>query len=334
MENLNLEKIKLEVFDALKHDFRNITVQYWNLLKCIYLKISNNKGIYQRKFNEVRYEFYQFLKMHKTVASLKSFTCVNDVKNCIKYDFGCLDSVETFLNYDKFVNYSIEVGVIRKNNPSENQTVETIDFTNNKSDIFEFLEQAKMFTKNGFSSNYNYIQFSDGKKWKSKQFSYGELFAKNEIRYNDIFYSVVSKERIAELSFTFENTNKDLLSDIACSICQEKFEIDQELSRMPCGDFFHKNCIAQWFNIPDDYFVYDSDSESDLRSESGSNSEFEVYLNSEPDLNPVSEVDLDSGRDTEPNYLDYESDNENNMYYDIEEDELKFQCPNCRHVCY
>lgn len=339
MDYENIEMKKLKFFDALKHDISDVILQYWNMLKCIYDQISNKEGIYKRKFNEVRYEFYQFLIMHKPIAILKSCAFVHDIKRCTKYDFRCLDSVETFLDFDKFVKYCKEVNC--QKNPSENKLVATIDFSNNKSEIFEFLEEAKIFTSTGFNSNFKCIQYSDDKKWKSKQFTYGQLCDKIEIRCNDIFYNVVSKVRVDELSFTCNNTNKHQVSDIKCTICLEKFEIDQDLSRMPCGDFFHKNCIAKWLNIPDDYFISDSDSDMDTESSPDSPAESTVDLTSvehdfsselEPDFN--SESDLNLEPETELNYPGYNSDDDNDMYYDIEEEELKFQCPNCRHCCY
>ena len=62
---------------------------------------------------------------------------------------------------------------------------------------------------------------------------------------------IVSREGVEELSFTFfepMQTGESVAADDQCSICLESFEVDQQVSRMPCNDLFHKGCIVRWFN--------------------------------------------------------------------------------------
>ena len=337
----NLDEDKEKLFEDLTDQINNITYQYLLLLGDISDKSSNDMEVYKRKFNEVRLELYQFLNVHKRIASLKSSKCLYENAFSLIFDFGCFESVETFLDYDKFVSYRKVVNEIREKHSSHECFLGWVYY---KSEISEFLEHS-INVPSDCSETFKNIQFLDAQKWKNTKCSYIELERKITRRRNDLINSVVSNEQVEELSFIFDNTYKYLVPNIDCSVCQENFEIDQELSRMPCGHLFHKGCIKQNFKTTEDCFEYDSntDSESEpgsntdpeedsnAESEPGSNAESVSNLWLETDFYLISEYNLSSMPEVN---LRYQLESGLNEFYQVNFNvEKKIQCPNCRHVC-
>ena len=140
---------------------------------------------------------------------------------------------------------------------SYTEIVETIlvGFDNKK--VLELIEKAFNRPTSEISSEdikaFKDVYFVVDVKWKNSKCSIDDLSKKIARRIHDFENNVVSPERIEELSFTLDESTNHLLKDPECTICQESFEKNQELSRMPCGHSFHKMCIKKWTEIENNH---------------------------------------------------------------------------------
>ena len=68
-------------------------------------------------------------------------------------------------------------------------------------------------------------------------------------------YPGTDAEQLAQLGpYTrFKSTDKEILENVACTICLENFKIGEGKRMLPCSHIFHKKCIDRWikYNKPE-----------------------------------------------------------------------------------
>ena len=318
--------------DVLAHSIDKVAHQYLNYIFDIHAlydeSTTDYKPVYKQKFDEVRTELKQFLERNEQVACLKSLKFKHRKTNCVKVDFGTLTTNESFLEFDKFAEYYRQV----KGAGGVHSFFSDLDWIFYSDKVPEFLKgiYGNLWKESsiGFYSP-DRVRFLKYPSWKNTRCSYAQLEDKIKRRRKDLTSKTISKERIEELSFALGSINTSVdAGSTKCTICMEGFEVNQEVSRMPCGDFFHKDCIAKWFKLPEIPFCC-----SECRSAQNQvqfNFGYRPTLITSPRYTTFANfASLIQG------LLDGErgSDGENNTYYDIGEDEPKFQCPNCRKHC-
>ena len=239
---------KLE--QVVESEFFKVLQKYVNFFYEIVKQIIKNPestNDYKIKFDEVRLEFFDFLKNHN-FAEVKGIYIRDDSGKLVFYYFNknklCCAFFETFLNFEKFLEfYKLKY----KFNIGSTQYLVT---------YFPFLKRKfidKVFQKPTHAISSNEVDsFGDiclvvDEKWKETKCSINHLIKKISRRTNDIVNKVISPERIEELSFALNDQTKNFVADAKCTVCQEKFKDGQYLSRMPCGHCFHKMCISKWF---------------------------------------------------------------------------------------
>ena len=208
---------------CLKLSFKRVALEYLYYAFDIHFMVDRSKvgdrlG-YKEKFVEVMGELMQLLERFSRVARLDSL----EFKSVKSVSFK-LTSVEAFLDFDKFADYYRQVREAGGCHCCKSQ----LSYDWNSFGVEEFLQQS------GCSSSF-LEQLRDQIKRKRR----------------DLTSKIVSRERVEELSFTFfepMQTDESVAADGQCSICLKSFVVDQKVSRMPCGDLFHKGCIARWFN--------------------------------------------------------------------------------------
>ena len=181
------------------------------------------------------------------------------------FNFESLKSTDKFINFEKFVKFVQETNKVLTENTNEDIK---IIYTSNPMEVLNLKSEktiAKLFSEDLINfKNFKNYSFLDNQKWKGTKFSYAELKAQIERRCDNFNDSIVSLERVEELSFNYDETTENLVSNKECCICLVEYEIGQKLSRMPCRHFFYKYCILKWFKStsssqydPYDNFEYD-----------------------------------------------------------------------------
>ena len=69
----------------------------------------------KRKFNKARLKLYDFAKAHKSFVQLKSYLITECNGNIAELQFGNLDSVETYLDYNDVLEFCIKKHEIQEN---------------------------------------------------------------------------------------------------------------------------------------------------------------------------------------------------------------------------
>ena len=319
MENLTLENLlKGEYNDKLEGLLLNVIDEYLTYLFAVaenYLKYSNNKRTYKLKFEEIRQDLYDFVKQHSSGIFMKHYIITVDDKIVHVFYFGSLESANKFVNFEKFAEFVQDASKVFKENPN-------YDFHGNYDFdpkgylhflVHEFKKTIAQIVDEGLL-NYEKLEntkFLNNQKWNGTKCSYAQLKAQILRRRENFDDSVVSLERVEELSFVYDETTENIVSDKKCCRCLEQYEIGQKLCRMPCRHFFHKRCILKWFKIPSSpqYDPYDD----------FENSATENSMDSE-DFADENDTEDGSFEDTEP---------------EMEEDssEPGFECPICGYIC-
>ena len=241
-----------DLFRAIYPVIKDIMKNYIKILHAIknkILKDSNNIDINKRKFDEVKREIGDFLKQHNCAFFVKHCT-IRTLDGRIKKRtyLRPQDFTEEFLVLRNYLNFTDD-----KNKENSKYVLQC--------QLFYSELQFVMLLQRVLQKRLNEITERDVHNFENivflnelgrKKCSYAELKEKNRRRLYDIENNIVSTERIKELSFTFDGTTKYFEADTKCTVCMEGFESGQELSRLPCNDFFHKHCAEQWFKLPED----------------------------------------------------------------------------------
>ena len=253
------EYVTKVLIDAVKN-----YLQFLCVISSKYLVDLNNKEINKKTFEEVRRELYEFVKGHKENVLFGWYVVEIPDQNAFaaKFDMRNLDTAETFIDFEKFVEFfQQEISVIRDTDVEYVKTL--IHKTVDTSALFEraFEKQIAEITLEDVVNLEVVTHLDDHPAWKGGKISYGLLRQKLERRTSDFRNELISTERMEELSFTFDDAAGlgVQVGNTECSVCLENYESGQVVCRMPCGHFFHRRCLDEWFK-PEKFWA-DSDSE-------------------------------------------------------------------------
>lgn len=313
-EVINFEKhSKTEFYHeglVLNRSFNKVALEYLFYIYDIHamydMSAADDKPVYKEKFVEVRSELKQFLERHSQLARVDSlkFKPVG-----LEINFGSLATAETFLNFDKFADYYRQVS---EAGGCHSACCSELSFLWRYSAVDDFLKGLYEKPSSYRSISPDRVCFLNYPEWKETKCSHEQLRGKIQRRRMDLVSKTVSKARIEELSFTLGSTKASVAADEQCSICLGGFEVDQQISKMPCGHLFHKDCIAKWLKLPE---------------RQSTNSEYlSAYMSA------FSQVELTTG--VRPRFM-FEPLNVFNHFAGLLDGygESKFQCPNCRRLC-
>ena len=294
---------------VLCHSFNLVALSYLNYIfdiHAMYNKCAaDDKPVYKEKFVEVRSELMQFLERHSQLARVLSLEFNPFKQVCLKINFGSLTTAETFLDFDKFADYYRQVRCYRRCHSCYSR----LNFVWRYCAVDEFLKGLYEKPSSYRSISPERVCFLNYPEWKETKCSHEQLRGKIERRRKDLISKTVSKARIEELSFTLGSTKASVAADEKCLICLGGFEVDQQVSKMPCGHLFHKDCIAEWLKLPE--------------RQSKNSEYFSAYISA------FSQVEFTTG--VRPRFM-FETLNVLNHY--ARRDYVpKFQCPHCRCLC-
>ena len=358
----NIEKLRDVFFRCLQNYMVFLYEIAYTYLNCL-----SNKDVVKRKFVEVRQNLFEHVKQHEDLTTIDQFLVKTGDKVMAKYIFVSYDSADKFIDFENFLKFSQEI----KSTSNEIST----------SAVFG-QSQCVAFFKHVFKKplaeitdedllNYKNISFLDDEQWKGTKCSYAELGGKIKRRIEDFNNKVVSPDRIEEISFIYDDTTESIVENKECSVCKEKYENDQIVSRMPCNHFFHRRCIETWFKSANSLIYEDAETSSDdssipdsaidgsLNSNesvmSAVDDEQDNYVSSREEEDETQRNDEEGvtddpvDRSTGPsgvadsNNLESRYETNDSDYYDyyvseyeVEDHalvETKFQCPNCRCNC-
>ena len=229
-----------------------------------YLVDLNNKDINKRKFEEVRQELYEFVKKHRVYILFSWYAVFIPDQNefTSKFDLQNLDTAETFIGFEKFVEF-FQQGILVYRDATVEYKKTIVTKTIDINDLLErVFEQPIAEIKIEDVMNLAIMTFLDDQKWKGSKTSYRLLSRKLERRTIDFRNDRISTERMEELSFTLDDATRRILVDNAqCSVCLGDYENGQIVCRTPCRHFFHRRCLDDWFK-PEKCWA-DSDSEDE-----------------------------------------------------------------------
>ena len=203
----------------------------------------------KRKFEEVRQELYEFVKMHKENIIFGWYAVYIPKQNdfTAKFDMQNLDTPETFIGFEKFVEFFQQKILVYRDTTVEYEKpliIKTVAINALLERVFEKLI-AEITLED--VNNLEDVTFLDDQVWKGSKTSYRLLSRKLERRTIDFRKNRISTERMEELSFTFDDAaGRILVDNTQCSVCLEDYENDQIVCRMPCGHLFHRYCLDGW----------------------------------------------------------------------------------------
>ena len=192
------------------------------------------------------------MQNHKKFLSIQGAVVKHGTEEILKLNFASADSAEEFLDYEKYLHFRRQKNELcNAYSCKEIFTKLLIGFDESK--VITFIEKVFNRPTSEISTEdiktFKDVYFVVDVKWKNSKCTIDDFSKKIARRINDFDNNVVSPERIEELSFTLDESTNQLVTDPECTICQESFEENQVLSRMPCGHSFHKMCIKKWTKI-------------------------------------------------------------------------------------
>ena len=233
--------------------FSSVIHNYLSLLSEIADDIIDSPDDNQvNKFEEVRLEMFEFVKNHKDLLSIQGVVVMLGTEEKLKLNFPSYDSAENFLDYETYLNFRRQKNELY-NAYSYKEIVTKLMIGFDDSKVINLIETLFNRPSSEISTEdiktFKDVYFVVDVKWKNSKCTIDDLSKKIARRINDFENDVVSPERIEELSFTLDTSTNHLVTDPECTICEESFEENQVLSRMPCGHSFHKMCIKKWTKI-------------------------------------------------------------------------------------
>ena len=192
------------------------------------------------------------MQNHKKFLSIQGAVVKHGTEEILKLNFASADSAEEFLDYEKYLHFRRQKNELcNAYSCKEIFTKLLIGFDESK--VITFIEKVFNRPTSEISTEdiktFKDVYFVVDVKWKNSKCTIDDFSKKIARRINDFDNNVVSPERIEELSFTLDESTNQLVTDPECTICQESFEENQVLSRMPCGHSFHKMCMKKWTKV-------------------------------------------------------------------------------------
>ena len=242
-----------DILKSVEPAFSTIIHNYLSLLCRIANKIIESfDDNHVNKFEEVRLEMFEFVKNHKDLLSIQGVVVMLGTEEKLKLNFPSYDSAENFLDYETYLNFRRQKNELY-NAYSYKEIVTKLLIGFDDSKVINLIETLFNRPSSEISTEdiktFKDVYFVVDVEWKNSKCTIDDLSKKIARRINDFENDVVSPERIEELSFTLDTSTNHLVTDPECTICEESFEENQVLSRMPCGHSFHKMCIKKWTKI-------------------------------------------------------------------------------------
>ena len=231
-----------------KETFHLVLFKYLRYLQVICGKIIIGKDNIERdkrKFEEIKKELYDYLNIHKTFFEVyydKNKYNPHPLK--FKYSGTCEEflSLDEFKKYNKLVAkiphkfryFTLDVECNEKNIANRIRNV-LGKYNITDKDVQKIFETKYLVTKD---------------ELKTKFPNYRELASYIDRRRKNYVKSIVSTERIIQMSFKFKGSLETLNDEKSCGVCLEDYEKGQQICRMPCNHFCCRKCAEQMFKVP------------------------------------------------------------------------------------
>ena len=234
--------------------FTPVLSSYIAFLQFICSNIVNKREIdrNRRKFEAVKKELYNFLVRHKRFFIVDfCYYKFNKKPNRIicPLKFNYSGNCDQFLNFENFLRHFKANKKVVENVPYDIIFNLSQDTSRQKSRICKVLEKypvtnevSKMFFKTHFLVPKEVLN--------TKLSNYDELARHIDGRIDGYQASVVSAERIEEMSFAFEGSVEGLKGE-PCPICMDEYEKGRQVCRFPCGHFCCRKCTEGTFKFPE-----------------------------------------------------------------------------------
>ena len=224
---------------------------YITFLLCICYRMFNepvNKKRHDRKFCQIKEEFYNFLVKHRSYFVLNKFKFFRSNKILLwEFNFS-LNTIEQFIKQEEYMICFQKM--LENMYDSFVDKHESFEMTYNKENISSKIKNAlgkQLF--NGkhireFSETNLLVSNSD---IKTKFLNYKDLADHIEERSKSYMNETITPDRIEEMSFKFQGSIENFEDQKSCNICMDDYIKDQEICQLPCNHFACRKCIEIWF---------------------------------------------------------------------------------------
>ena len=211
----------------------------------VYRYMKDEKDVIVQKFNAIKTELHEFLRLHRQHFKLTKITI--ELRNgsvLFELDVSNVDEDDDFLSEGVALNIAkayIDRSLLVSESVCLNyrQTYELLKHKIGKPTIEN--EDVQQFVENNY--------FFDNRNSNVKKSNYTELAAYIQQRNTDYGNSEISADNIDEMSFRFQRVgvNEEVET---CPICLDDYETGQEVCCFPCGHLCCRVCTERLFSTP------------------------------------------------------------------------------------
>ena len=262
------------ILDNYKPIILDVVQNYVEFLKIICNKMLiniDNEEINERKYLQVKKEFFNFLVRHKKFFKLSSFQTMLDDKSIIDSLFiNYHEGLDQFMKLEDLLKHTEKIKEVLISKSSADLEI-SYDIVLNENEIVKEIKNApqknisknklikkikKAFSKQEISKkdikkffNNNFLIESD--KLNTVCCNYEELQASIKKSANDYINSKVTVEAINEFTIKFRGFADGDVENTYCGICSKFFERHQKVCHLPCNHYYCIKCIECWFKSPE-----------------------------------------------------------------------------------
>ena len=236
-----------------EHKISLVVEKYVDFLAAVCHKIRKRTGnaeLKRRKFKEIKKELYNFLNVHRNFYNISHCCCIgkgtDPTLGTLKFNYS--GTCEEFLKLSDFIKHYES----RKKLRCDRWTLKCFTFPKPKqiSNRVRNVFGKYNITENDMQKFFDTRYLVTKDELNTKFPTYHELASYIDRRRKNYIKSVVSTERIIQMSFKLKGSLETLNDEKSCGVCLEDYKRGQQVCRMPCNHFCCRKCAEQMFKVP------------------------------------------------------------------------------------